>query len=131
MHHLLLCNRLGNPRNPCLGQRIVDLARITIEPAGTRDHDNTPALAILDAEKRRRLTDNLERRRRMQIDNGMPLLVRHLVNHAVPRVPRVVDEDVDLATAKLSRLVHERLDVVVVEHVAHDGEGAPARALDG
>jgi hypothetical protein len=62
----------------------------------------------------------------MEVDNGMPLLVRHLVDDAVPRVPGVVDDDVDLAVAELCGFGNERFDVGVVEHVAGDGDGGAA-----
>jgi hypothetical protein len=42
----------------------------------------------------------------------------HLVNHAVPGVACVVDDDVDFAVAELCGLLDERLEVFVVEHVA-------------
>jgi hypothetical protein len=66
----------------------------------------------------------------MQVDNGVPLLVRHLVDHAVPCVARVVNDDVDLAVAKLRSLLNERLDVGIVEDVACDCNGAAAVLLD-
>jgi hypothetical protein len=37
---------------------------------------------------------------------------------------------VDLAVAKLRRLLNERLDVGIVEDVARDGDGAAAVLLD-
>ena len=66
----------------------------------------------------------------MQVHDGVPLLVRHLVDHAVPRVARVVDDDVDLAVAEVGGFLDERLDVRVVEYVAGDRDGRAARLLD-
>lgn len=53
------------------------------------------------------------------------------MHHAVPRVAGVVDDDVDLAAAKGRGLLDKPLEVFVVEHVAHDGQGAAAVGLDG
>lgn len=53
----------------------------------------------------------------------------YLVNHAVPGKPSIVNDNMDLATAKLGRLLHQRLDVTSVQDIADDGECA-AR-LDG
>jgi hypothetical protein len=66
----------------------------------------------------------------VQVDNGVPLLIRHLVNDTVPCVARIVDDDVDLAVAKLRSLLDERLDVRIVEDVASNCDGAAAVLLD-
>jgi hypothetical protein len=66
----------------------------------------------------------------MQVDNSVPLLVRHLVNDTVPCITRIVDDDVDLAVAKLRSLLDERLDVSIVEDVAGYRDGAAAVLLD-
>ncbi|KAJ3474285.1 hypothetical protein NLG97_g9913 [Lecanicillium saksenae] len=64
-------------------------------------------------------------------DDGLPLLVRHLVDDAVPGVAGVVDDDVDLAVAKLGGLVDEQLDVGLVEDVAGHADGLAARLVNG
>lgn len=53
-----------------------------------------------------------------------------LVQHAVPGVAGVVDDDVQLAAAELGGLLDEALEVVVVEHVTHDRQGAAAVGVD-
>ena len=53
------------------------------------------------------------------------------VDHAVPGVACVVDDDVDLAVAELCGLLDERLEVFVVEHVAWGGECLAAVLVDG
>jgi hypothetical protein len=128
--HILFRNRLRHARHTRLRQRVVDLPRIAIHTRRARDVDNVPRLAVLDAEVRRRLAHNLERRRRVQVDNRVPLLVRHLVDDAVPCVAGIVDDDVDLAVAKVGRFLDERLDVGVVEHIAADCNGAAAVSFD-
>jgi hypothetical protein len=50
----------------------------------------------------------------VKVDNRVPLLVRHLVDDAVPCVASVVDDDVNLAVAKLCGFLDKCLDVVVV-----------------
>jgi hypothetical protein len=106
------------------------LSSVSIHTTCTRDVDDVPGLAILDAEIRRRSPNNLERRGRVQIDNGVPLLVGHLVDYTVPCVARIVDDDVDLAVAEFGGLLDERLDVGVVEDVAADCDGLAAILLD-
>ena len=115
---ILFGNRLGHALHTRLGQRIVDLPSISVQAACARDVDNVPGLAVLDPEIRRCSAHNLEGRCSVQVDNRLPLLVRHLVDDAVPCVARIVDNDVDLASAKLGRLGDQCLDVGVVEHVA-------------
>lgn len=58
------------------------------------------------------------------------MLVRHLVDHAVPCISRIVDDDVDLAVSELGGLFDERLDVSVVEDVAADSDGLSAGGFD-
>ena len=128
--YMLLRNCLGHARYPSFRERIVDLTRVPIHARGTRDVDNVSRLAVLYAEVRRRSAHNLERRGCVQVHDGVPLLVRHLVDHAVPRVARVVDDDVDLAVAEVGGFLDERLDVRVVEYVAGDRDGRAARLLD-
>jgi hypothetical protein len=53
------------------------------------------------------------------------------VNHTVPSIPSVVDDDVDLAVAELCSLLHKRVEVLVVEHVAWGGDGFATALVDG
>jgi hypothetical protein len=53
-------------------------------------------------------------------------MLTDLVDHAVPGVASVVDDDVDLAIAELCGLLDQRLEVFVVEHVAWSGNGLAA-----
>jgi hypothetical protein len=127
---ILFGNGLGHARHTRLRHGVVQLPSISIHTRRTRDVDDVPWLAVLDAEVWRRSAHNLERRGSVQVDDGVPLLVRHFVDHAVPCVARVIDDDVDLAVAKLRRLLNERLDVGIVEDVARDSDGAAAVLLD-
>ena len=54
----------------------------------------------------------------------------YFVDHAVPGVACVVDDDVDLAVAKVCGLLDERVDVCVVEHVSRDSEGLATALVD-
>ncbi len=97
----------------------------------TADIDDTARGAVLDAKIRRRGAHELEGRGVVEREDGIPLLIRHLVDDAVPGEPRVVDDDMDLAPAELRGLVDEGVDVGCVEHVARDGEGFAAGGVDG
>jgi hypothetical protein len=61
----------------------------------------------------------------------MPLLVCHLVDYAIPCISCIVDDDVHLAAAKLSRLEYKGLNVGIVEYVARDRDGATTGLVDG
>ena len=53
------------------------------------------------------------------------------MDHAVPGVACVVDDDVDLAVAEVCGLLHERFEVFVVEHVSWCGDSLATALLDG
>jgi hypothetical protein len=54
-----------------------------------------------------------------------------LVDHTVPSVTCIIDDDVDLAVAELCGLLDERVEVFVVEHVAWGGNGFATALVDG
>ena len=58
----------------------------------------------------------------MEGEYGVPLLVGHFVDHAVPSEAGVVDDDVNLAFAEFSCFGYERVDVLSVEHIAWNGD---------
>ncbi len=130
MRDKLFRDRLGHTSDTRFRQRIVDLSSVAIHTTCARDVDDVPGLAVLDPKVRRCSPYNLEGRCRVQVDNGMPLLVRHLVNHTIPCVASIVDDDVNLAASKLSCFGDERLDVGVVEHVARYSQGTATRRVD-
>ena len=51
------------------------------------------------------------------------------MNHAVPGVASVVDDDVDFTVAELCGLLDERLKILVVEHVARAAMAFPPLLL--
>lgn len=53
------------------------------------------------------------------------------MDHSVPGIACVVDDDVDLAVAEVCGLLDEGLEVFVVEHVAWGGERLAAVLVDG
>jgi hypothetical protein len=61
--------------------------------------------------------------------NGVPLLIIHLLDHVVPRIASVVDDDVDTA-----EMIHRGLDETFTEvcsrHIACTDHGFAARFLD-
>lgn len=95
--------------------------------AHAADVDDTPVLAVLDSEERGRLADQPERRRVVYGQHGVPLLVPHLVNHPVPGVSCIVDDDVDLPATKLGRLLDQHGEVVGVGYVAGHAYGRVGR----
>jgi hypothetical protein len=52
------------------------------------------------------------------------------VDHAVPGVACIVDDDVDFAVAEVCGLLDERVQVFVVEHVSWSGDGLAAGLVD-
>lgn len=46
----------------------------------------------------------------------------HLVNHPIPGKPSIVNDDMNLATAKLGRLLHESLNVTPVQDISDHGQ---------
>jgi hypothetical protein len=128
--YILLRNGLGHAGDTRLREGIVNLTRVAVHTRSARDVDDVSRLAVLHAEVWGRSADNLERRCCVQVDDGVPLLVRHLVDHAVPRVAGIVDDDVDLAVAKVGGFLDERFNVGVVEDIAGDRDGRAAGLLD-
>jgi hypothetical protein len=63
--------------------------------------------------------------------HGVPLLVGHLVNNTIPGEAGVVDNDVNLAVAKLCGLLDKIGKVCVVKDVAGDSDGLAAVVSDG
>ena len=128
----LLRNRLGHPRHARLRNTVVDLPRVAVRAGGTGDLDDAARLAVFDAEVGRGFAHEAEGRRVVHVDHGAELLVARLVDHAVPRVAGVVDDDVDLAVAEVGGRFDELGEVGRVGHVAGDGDGAVrVRLVDG
>jgi hypothetical protein len=53
------------------------------------------------------------------------------VDHAVPGVACVVDDDVDFTVAEVCGLLDQRVEVFVVEHVSWSGDCLTATLVDG
>jgi hypothetical protein len=101
-----------------------------MQPTRTANIHDIPGLAVLDAKVWCCCAYDLEGCGRVQVDDGVPLLVRHLVDHAVPRVAGVVDDDVDLAVAEGGGFFDECGYVGVVEDVADARDGGAAGFID-
>ena len=52
------------------------------------------------------------------------------MDDAVPGVPGVVDDDIDLAIAKLGGALDEGINVVCLEDISRDSNGLAAIGLD-
>jgi hypothetical protein len=120
----LFRDRLGHARHARLGNRVINLARIAVRAGGARNLHNTSWLAVLDAEVGRGFAHEAEWRGVVYGEHRVELLVAHLVDHPVPRVAGVVDDDVDLAAAEVGRCFDELREVRRVCHVAGHGDGA-------
>lgn len=103
----LLSDGLGHARDARLRHGVVDLASVAVDAARRADVDDAAGLAVLDAEVRRRGPDQLEGRCAVQVQDRVPLLVLHLVDHPVPCVARIVHQDVNLAAAEVGRLLDQ------------------------
>ncbi len=123
----LLGDGLGHAGDAGLGHGVVDLAGVAVDAAGRADVDDAAGLAVAHAEVGRRRPHQPERRRGVQAHDCLPLVVAHLVDHPVPRVPGVVHEDVQLAAPELGRPRHQRRMVRAVQHVPRHRERAPRR----
>lgn len=117
-----LSNRLAQPRHSRLSRGIIGLARIAIDAARARNVDDVPRLTVLDSKVWRRCPHQPEGRCAVQVQDCIPLLVRHLVYYAVPSEASIIDYDVDLPIAELGRFLDEGLDARDVHHVARNGE---------
>ncbi|MCY1459790.1 hypothetical protein D9M71_772940 [compost metagenome] len=65
----------------------------------------------------------------MAVDDGVPLLVGHLLDHVVPGVAGVVDDDVD-ATEVVDSGLDEAVGEIDSGHAAHAGNGFTAGSAD-
>jgi hypothetical protein len=124
-----LCNGLCQARDTGLCQTVVRLTGISVRATCARDIDDDSLLAILDPEVGRSLSNQPEGGGVVDGEDGVPLLVGDLVDDAVPRVPGVVDDDMDLAIAKLRSLGHQHGEVVGVCHVTRDRDRPPRRSV--
>lgn len=96
------------------------------------DVDNDPWLAVFYSEVGGSFPDEAEGGRVVHIQDRVPLLVCDLVDHTVPRITGVVDDDMNLAVSELGGLLDQHFDVVGIGHVAGDRKGtAGAGVVDG
>lgn len=116
----LFRNGLGQTHDTGFGEGVVGLSCVAVKTGGGRNVDDVAGFTILYAEVWCSCTDELEGSGVVQCEDGVPLLIGDLVDHAVPCESGVVDDDMDLAAAELSGLLYEGVDVVVVEDVACD-----------
>lgn len=122
-----LSHRLGQSHHTGLCKTVVRLSCVSVRAARTANVDNAPVLAVFHSEIRRGFAYQSERRRVVYGDHGVPLLVAHFMNHPVPSVPCVVDDEVDFAAAKLGRLLDQHGKVARVGHIARHADGGVGR----
>lgn len=54
------------------------------------------------------------------------------MNHPIPGKPSIINNDMNLAIPKLSRLLHQLRDVIAIRDIADDGQGtASLGGVDG
>jgi hypothetical protein len=46
------------------------------------------------------------------------------MNHSIPGISRIVNNDMNLSISKLRRFLHQRLDILRIHHIAGDKCGA-------
>jgi len=128
----LLGERLGEAGDARLGRRVVGLPGVARRPGDRGDIDDlasdprdTCRALSLDrcADDRLHSAQNAERRFEVHIEDVVPLLVSHLLQHAVPGVAGVVDDDVDAAEG-LDSGSHEAVGEGGVSDAADAGHGA-------
>jgi len=54
----------------------------------------------------------------------------NLMDDTVPGISSIVDNDVDLAVAKLCGFLNQLVDVVIVEHISRNSNCLAARLVD-
>ncbi len=108
------------PGDPGFGGPVVGLADVAEDPRRARgvDHAAAHLLARLRAlaPMRPGVPERSEVALQVHRDHGVPLLLRHVHEHAVAEDPRVVHEDVEPAVA-VDRPLHELLGRAEVGHV--------------
>src|SRR5690349_8473866 len=132
-----LRERAGDADDCGLAGGVRDLAGIAVQP---RDRRHVDDLALDDAtlvllllrELAQRLggcTQQTKRRRRVHVEHRVPLLVGHLLDHGVPRIAGVVDDDVERAVA-VERGGDEARRELRRRDVAHARDGVAAGGGD-
>lgn len=124
-----LGDRLGEALDTGLGKGIVDLSCIAVQTRGRGDVDDALWRPVLLSQVRCGGTDDPEGTGTVAGEHGVPLFVRHLVNHTVVGKAGIVDDDVDLAKL-LHSLVDETLGKVGVHDISTDRDGLCAGAVD-
>lgn len=120
-----LRNGLGQAHDASLCQTVICLASVSVCAACARDIDDASLLTVFDSEIRCGLSDQPEGSSVVDCEDGIPLLVGDLVDHTVPCVAGIVDQDVNLAIAKLGRFGHQDGEVIGIGHITRDRDGPP------
>src|SRR5512132_2510497 len=134
----LLRQRLRETDDRSLARRVRDLAGVAVQTGDRRHvhdlslHDAPFVLFLLRelAQRFRRRAEDPERRARVHVEHGVPLVVGHLLDHAVPRVAGVVHDDVEPAEA-LDRRANEACRKIGLRHVTRARRRLAALPFDG
>ena len=93
-----------------------------MQAGGRTDIDDGPILPILHTKVGRSSPHELKGCTGVQVLHRLPLLIRHLMYDPIPREPRIIDNDMNLAATEFRRTRHEPVDVFLAHHVARDGD---------
>jgi len=66
----------------------------------------------------------------VESENGVPLLVCHLVNDTIPSIARVIDDDIDLSIAKVCSLLNKIIDIFRLENISGHSYSLAAILVD-
>ena len=127
----------GQPVDARLGRRVVGLACVAVHARGGRDVDHFAVLGRTGfgfffgglADEVGGRTQDAERRGQVHSEHGFPLLVAHLLQHVVPGVTGVVDDDVDAAKS-VERGLDKTLAKVGVRYAADADHGLTTAGND-
>ena len=127
----------GQAVDPGLGRRVIGLACVAVHPRSRRDVDHLAVLGCTRfgfafgrfADEARCGAQDAKRRGQVHGEHGFPLLVAHLLQHVVPGVAGVVDDDVDAAKG-VERGFDKAVAKVGVGHAANAGHGLATAGHD-
>src|SRR5580704_14110366 len=117
----------GQRDDPELRRAVIALTDIAEQSRGRRNHDD-PAVILLAKQVYRGAVD-VEVTGQVNIDDGLPILGKHIVKHLVAQDAGGVEDDVQPAES-VARLLHHRQAVVEFGDRAVIGGRLAARGLD-
>ena len=121
------CNDTGQRDDPELRRTVIALADIAEQSRGRRNHDDPPVILLAKQVYRRSI--DIEVAGQVHIDDSLPILGEHVVEHLVAQDPGGVEDDVQPAES-VARLLHHRQAIVEFGNGAVIGGRLAARVFD-